>query len=84
MNIRAGISQMFLGDDAIEHLGLPKSAFRYALWWSVPLIYSADRARSLMPGATHLASFLGGKWQDWHSQRLLDQSSSRQAQQVTG
>ena len=79
MNIRAGISQMFLGDDAIEHLGLPKSVSRYALWGSVPFIYSADRARRFMPGATHIASFLGGKWQDWHSQRLLDQSSSQQA-----
>ena len=75
MSIRAGISHMFLGDEAMEHLGLPKSTSHYALWGVVPFIYTLDRARSFIPGATRLTARLGGAWQDWHSQQLLDKSA---------
>ena len=77
MSIRAGISHMFLGDEAMEHLGLPKSTSHYALWGVVPFIYTLDRARSFIPGATRLTARLGGAWQDWHSQQLLDKSAPR-------
>ena len=75
MSVRAGISHMFLGDDAMEHLGLPKSPSRYALWGAIPFIYALDRARRIIPGATRLTTRLGGAWQDWHSQQLLDKSA---------
>ena len=77
MSVRAGISRLFLGDEAMEHLGLPKSASRYLIAGVIPLIYSMDRARGIIPGATSLSRYLGGKWQDWHSQQLLDKSAPR-------
>jgi len=75
MSVRAGISRIFLGDEAMEHLGLPMSLTRYAILGAVPLIYSADRVRNIIPGATNLSTFLGGKWQDWHSKQLIEKSA---------
>lgn len=71
MNIRAGISRLFLGDEAMEHLGLPKSRAHYAVLGAIPLIYSAERARPFLPGATRLTTRIGGFLQDYHAQRLL-------------
>ena len=43
MKLRAGISQLFLGADAMDHLGVPKTRVKYALMSTIPLIFTLDR-----------------------------------------
>jgi hypothetical protein len=71
MKLRSGISQLFLGDEAMKHLGVPTTRVRYALVGTVPLIFTLDRARARLPGMTKLATKIGGYWQDKHAEKLL-------------
>lgn len=77
MSIRAGISRLFLGDEAMDHLGLPKSKARFAVLGAIPFIYSAERVRRLVPGATRLATLCGGALQDLHARRLVKRTRER-------
>ena len=75
MSIRAGISQLFLGDEAMAHLGVPKSASRFLLMGAVPAIYTLERIRPIVPKMTSLMTELGGRWQDHHTAQLLARSA---------
>ena len=71
MKLRAGISQLFLGADAMDHLGVPKTRVKYALMSTIPLIFTLDRLRSTVPGLTKLSTQLGGYWQDKHAHKIM-------------
>lgn len=78
MKIRAGVSRLFLGDEALCHLGVPLSAVSYAVIGVVPLIYTLEQVRSKLPGFTTVAAHLGGRWQDKYTQNLLKRSGKYQ------
>lgn len=77
MSLRSGISQLFLGEEALTHLDVPKSASRFLLMGAVPGIYALERIRPRLPMVTELATLIGGLWQDYQSAHLLNRSERR-------
>ena len=75
--IRAGLSHLFLGEEGVEHLGVPKTKFRYLMMGAVPLVFMVDRLRAYIPGGTALSTKVGGVWQDWQANWLLNKTQNR-------
>ena len=71
MKVRSAVSHLFLGDEALEHLGIPKTKLKYALMGLIPVVYVADGCRSKIPGLTQICTKLGGDWQDRYSASVL-------------
>ena len=74
MSMRAGVSQLFLGDEAMAHLGVPSSLSRFLLMGAVPAIYTFERIRPRIPMLTELVTALGGYWQDKYTAQLIRDS----------
>ena len=74
MSIRSGVSQLFLGDEAMAHLGVPSSLFRFLLMGAVPAIYTLERIRPRIPMLNELITTLGGYWQDQYTAQLIRDS----------
>ncbi|MEE2644993.1 MAG: oxygenase MpaB family protein [Myxococcota bacterium] len=74
MRLRAAISQLFLGDEALEHLGIPRTRLKYLLMAMIPLVHVADRCRAGLPGLNLIFTGLGGAWQDHYTRSILQRS----------
>ena len=79
MKLRAAVSQLFLGDEALLHLGIPKTKLKYLLMSLIPFIYATDTCRSKSSLINRLCVKLGGKWQDHYSSTILERSQIRQS-----
>ena len=74
MKLRAAVSQLFLGDEALQHLGIPETKLKYLLMSLIPFIYATDTCRSKSSLINRLCVNLGGKWQDHYSSAILNRS----------
>ena len=71
MRMRAGLSRFFLGDEAADHLGLPKTKLKYAPLGLIPLVNLYERVRAMVPGGTRFTAWWGGAWQLKNTQRQV-------------
>jgi hypothetical protein len=55
----AGLTRWFIGDVAADGLGLPDTAWKYAVLLVAPANLCAEAARAVLPGATSVRSRLG-------------------------
>ena len=79
MKLRAAVSQLFLGDEALLHLGIPKTKLKYLLMSLIPFIYATDPCRSKSSLINRLYVKLGGKWQDHYSSAILNRSQIKRS-----
>ncbi|MEO1273155.1 MAG: hypothetical protein AAFX99_34140, partial [Myxococcota bacterium] len=59
---RAGVSRFFLGNEASDRLGLPRTAFTYAPLALYPAVSAYESMRRTVPGGTKVATALGEAW----------------------
>ena len=71
MIIRAGVSELFLGKEALQHLGVPTTPTKYAVMAAVPGIYIFERIRSRIPILNRAVTSLGGSFQDRQTANLV-------------
>jgi hypothetical protein len=67
----AGLTRWFIGDVAADGLGLPDTAWKYAVLLVAPANLCAEAVRSLLPGAATVRSRLGRALNDLRQRTLL-------------
>lgn len=77
MKVRSAVSDLFLGDEALKHLGIPKTRLKYLLMGSIPVIYAADTLRSRSSVINRIFTDLGGRWQDYYTSEILKRSQEK-------
>lgn len=63
IQIHSGFSRFFLDKKAADDLVLPNNLWRFWPALLIPIIFSIERFRVIIPGATQLAEKFGGWWQ---------------------